>query len=314
MNCNDVDMINKPDDQFTETWYIRQMLRFSTIAPPWLDRLGSMRTRKSHADLVKQIALATELLQAVQAKFPVDMLRTSKPGERPYPWKPIAYRTTMIAGADKRVYINRPLLPHVFQTDKFLDNRKTCVAAATLAATEFIKIWDEDGEGIAIWTTVAATICAVVILGRELLYRDSHSDEQANLLRKLLSSVAEIFRRRRADVPAAKAARLIDLFIASEENVVLRAMRGQGDAKGVGDAEGIMQEERLLFQLFSLTNREATSDASSPNQDISQPPHPTVPTPAPAQDPMATFDFDLLTQDPVQLCEWFTKAFSEDMS
>lgn len=313
MNCNDSDMVAMPEDVFTETWYVRNMVRLASTVPLWLDRLSPIRTRKSHADILKHIGLAAELLQVMQQKFPLDVIRGKQTGGRVYPWKRIAYRCMIVGGADKRILVNRPLLPHAFQTDKFPDSRKTCVDAAMLAVVEFTRIWDHDGEGIAIWTEVATVITAIVILGLELLYRESHSDDQANSYRKVLSTVAGILRVRKADILATRAARLIDLFIASEENVVLRAMHNQG---GAAETEGVMEEERLLFQLFSLTNQEASPDTgNSPNNDMTQGANTTAPVPAPAQDPTGMFPFDMLNApDPSQLTDWFAKTLPDDLN
>jgi len=238
-NCDDHDLVEQSDDIATSSSYVRIVAREAMLMTPILDGLGPLTSRKPLPAIYEHILKCDQDMRLLVQQIPSFLLRDVELQEPEasltVPWIHTARRTLAISAADKIIMMHRPVLFYAFMNPAFSKTRETCTAAAKTILREHEQA-ATDGT-LSIWTQSAFCITAAMVLGLDLLHRVTHTDDQASEHRHQLARAADRLRARRCDVLAAKAARLIDVFLAVEEDLVIRVMRKRG-----GNIEGAQRE------------------------------------------------------------------------
>jgi len=119
---------------------------------------------------------------------------------------------------------------HSFRLPELSRTRTTCVVAAhtILHHHEKTQVSGSSGDAMLttpIWTHSAFCFTAATIIGLDLLYREDHIDDEAQRLRLMVGKAAERLRQRQCEVITHSGAALIDVILATEEELVLRLMQ-----------------------------------------------------------------------------------------
>lgn len=204
--------------------------------PQVLDGLGPIHSRKPLGLIYEHVLKCDMDMRQVFHGMPLYLLRDPDQGNpTKIPWLSTARRTMAISAADKIICTHRPILFYSFQNPAFSATRATCTSAAVTILREHERATAD--ETLSIWTHTAFCITASIVLGLDLLYRTSHTDEQANEYRNLLTRASERLRKRRVDTLATACAKLVDVILEVEEELVIKAMRKHG-----GSLEEMQQE------------------------------------------------------------------------
>jgi len=227
MNCHDEDMIVQKEETPTINSYPRALVRIAKVMPQLLDGLALIQPRLSLAETYKVIAGCASTLRDVLRDLPSFFMDTVEPqsvdGVYLPHWLSFARRSLALSVADKLIMIHRPVLYHAFQVSTLIQARKSCIAAGKAIFKEFRSISEEGG--VPIWTRSAFCVTAAIVIGLELLFRESHTDDEASHLRFIMNNTAGLLRSRQSDIIAARCAALIDTILAVEEELVVNVMR-----------------------------------------------------------------------------------------
>lgn len=267
LNCDDHDLAEQSDEVATSSSYVRVVAREAMLMTPVLDGLGPLTARKPLPEIYEHILKCDQDMRLLVQSVPSFLIRDRDLGApEGAPWIQTARRTLAISAADKIIMMHRPVLFYSFSNPAFSATRTTCTAAAVTILREHEQA-AADGT-LSIWTQSAFCITAAMVLGLGLLYRDSHADEQASEHRQMLARAAIRLRARRCDILAAKAARLIDVFLAVEEDLVIRAMRKRGGSVAEAQREAVaemIQSQEILTRFLDFGTDLHALDAVGPS-------------------------------------------------
>ncbi|KAF5711870.1 c6 zinc finger domain-containing protein [Fusarium mundagurra] len=138
-------------------------------------------------------------------------------------WLPFARRSLALSAANKVIMFHRPVLYHAFQVPALTKARKSCVAAAKTIFKEYESI-SEEGV-IPIWTHSAFCVTAIIVIGLKLLFRETHTDDEASSSHSIMNRTAQSLKSKQSDIIAAPCAALIKTILQVEQELVVSLMR-----------------------------------------------------------------------------------------
>lgn len=230
-------MVERDHKVPTSSSYAINVAKEAMLMPQVLDGLGPLTSRKPVSAVYEHILKCDQDMRQLFRSMPAYLLRAPVEDDTENSslpaWASTARRTLAISAADKIITTHRPVLFYSFQNPAFSRTRATCCAAAVTILREHERATND--ETLSIWTQTAFCITAVMVLGTELLHQPSQTDKQASEYRYLLTKAALRLRKRKCDALATACSELVDVFLAIEEDLVIKVMRKH---------EGSLEEKR----------------------------------------------------------------------
>ncbi|KAJ4251873.1 hypothetical protein NW762_011170 [Fusarium torreyae] len=222
INCHDEDMVMREEETPTINSYPRTLSHIASLMPRLMDGLGPAAAPYTLTDVARHVAKSDQDMSMIMRQVP-RFLRVQTDETGSFPWLPAARHSLALSAADKIIMIHRPILYHSFQLPALARTRTTCVAAAMTIFRAYEYISKE--LTIPIWTHSAFCVTAAMVIGLELLFRESHVDDEAQRLRAAMTTAAKRLRSQKSDVIAERGASLIDTVLGVEEDLVIKVMR-----------------------------------------------------------------------------------------
>ncbi len=201
---------------------MRIVAREAVLMTPVLDGLGPLASRKPLPAIYEHILKCDRNMRLLIQQVPPFLLRDAGPPRTPPgspapAWLHTARRTLAISAADKIIMIHRPVLFYSFANPAFANTRTTCTAAAMTILREH-----EAGRLRPRHRVHLDPVGLLHHRRRSARARPAppprpRRPPRPPSTRHALAKAADRLRARRLDVLAAKAARLIDVFLAVEE-------------------------------------------------------------------------------------------------
>ncbi|KAF4969314.1 hypothetical protein FSARC_3469 [Fusarium sarcochroum] len=223
INCHDEDMMVREEETPTINSYPRTLSRIASLMPRLMDGLGPATAPYTLADVARHVARSDQDLRKIMRDAPRFLRVQTEDEADSFSWLPAARHSLTLSAADKIIMIHRPTLYHSFQLPALTRTRTTCVAAAMTIFHAYEYISKE--LTVPIWIHSAFCVTAAMVIGLELLFRESHVDDEARRLRAAMTVAAQRLRSQKSDVIAERGVALIDTVLGVEEDLVIKVMR-----------------------------------------------------------------------------------------
>lgn len=190
LNCNDHDLLPRPESTLTASSYSLIMVNMALLIPTLLDGLWTIEDSTSRYEHVINV---DRRMRALVANIPSAILRSNGTAEVEPEWLQLARRTLAISAADKvrpevqvKIYlctasnhcqiimIHRSFLVKSFQSPAYLFTRNTCVSAAVTILREHEQIYEHQESCPILWLHSAFCVTAIVVICLNMLYCRDH--------------------------------------------------------------------------------------------------------------------------------------------